>query len=65
MGKQRTFRRTGFLEKHTDSEGKKPKYEILIGLVGSEMCIRDRYNKVTGKKFVISTKNIIVGVEIL
>ena len=28
MGKQRTFRRTGFLEKHTDSEGKNPKYEI-------------------------------------
>ena len=28
MEKQRTFRRTGFLEKHTDSEGKKPKYEI-------------------------------------
>ena len=28
MGKQRIFRRTGFLEKRTDSEGKKPKYEI-------------------------------------
>ena len=28
MGKQRIFRRTGFLEKHTNSEGKNPKYEI-------------------------------------
>ena len=28
MEKQRIFRRTGFLEKHTNSEGKNPKYEI-------------------------------------
>lgn len=28
MGKQRIFRQTGFLEKHTNSEGKNPKYEI-------------------------------------
>lgn len=28
MGKQRIFRRTGFLKKHTNSEGKNPKYEI-------------------------------------
>ena len=28
MGKQRIFRRTGFLEKHINSEGKNPKYEI-------------------------------------
>ena len=28
MGKQRIFRRTGFLEKHTNSEGKNPKYKI-------------------------------------
>ena len=28
MGKQSIFRRTGFQEKHTNSEGKNPKYEI-------------------------------------
>lgn len=79
------FRQAGFLEKHINSEGKNPKYEIqeeilyqfltlLIEILKKWhkylprclLCKEDVrwYNKIAGKKFVISTKNIIAGVEI-